>query len=101
MAVELYGDMKGKDRTSDSIVEIVPAASVGRVDCLFIPRGVSIWGRFDPDTGDVQMYLDQPPGSQDLLDLAAYHTLANSGRVFLLEPDDMPDATPAAAILRY
>jgi hypothetical protein len=40
-------------------------------------------------------------GDEDLLDLAAMYTLLRRGTVYAVAPEQMPDRTPAAAILRY
>jgi hypothetical protein len=45
---------------------------------------------------------DRPqPGDQDLLDLAAVQTLFHGGTVYAVDPGDVPDDAPVAALLRY
>ncbi|HHP7235758.1 MAG TPA: hypothetical protein ACFCUC_14095 [Desulfobacterales bacterium] len=39
--------------------------------------------------------------SEDLLNLAALDTLRNGGTVYALEPDQLPESGPLAALLRY
>ncbi|WP_206602860.1 hypothetical protein [Leptolyngbya ohadii] len=40
-------------------------------------------------------------GDENLLDLAALHTLINGGTVYAGEPGSVPDDQPLAAVLRY
>lgn len=43
----------------------------------------------------------QPASGHDLLDSLTVRTLKAGGSVYVLPPDEMPEARPAAAILRY
>lgn len=36
-----------------------------------------------------------------MLDFAEIHTLLNGGTVYAVDPEKVPDDTPAAAIFRY
>ncbi len=47
------------------------------------------------------MHAEPELGDEDLLDKAAFYTLARGGKVFTLDPGKVPDGGPAAAILRY
>jgi hypothetical protein len=40
-------------------------------------------------------------GSGDLLDFAAAHTFLNGGTVYAVNPPEMPDDGPVAALFRY
>lgn len=86
--------------TSD-IVRILLAAWGGRVDTLFVLPDVPIWGSFEPAAGEVIVRDHEEPGDEDLVDRATVLTLMHSGKVYSLEPAEMPDKTPVAAILRY
>lgn len=100
-AIARFRGLLGTGLASRQLEEVVPAAYRGRVEVLFVATGIQQWGRFDPDTEQVALHPVAEPGAEDLLDLAAVHTFLNSGTVYALPPDKMPDQTPAAAIFRY
>jgi len=100
-AIERYAELAAKGRASNRIGEVVPEAYFGRVDSLIVALGLQQWGAFDPDERAVHVYPEQKPGSQDLLDFAAIHTLLNSGEVHAVTPDKVPDGAALAAIFRY
>ena len=45
--------------------------------------------------------MNSDEGAEDLVDRAAFETLRNRGRVFVVAADQMPGAVPLAALLRY
>jgi hypothetical protein len=100
-AVEMYQQMQGTGRTTVRVREAVTAASHGRMDTLFVPVGVHRWGNFDATENLVVMHPGAQPGAEDLLDLAALETLSKGGRVFVVQPNQMPNGAPVAAIFRY
>jgi len=100
-AAARYRQLRGTGRTANDVEGAVVAASQGRVDTLFVPIGRQVWGRVDPETATVHMREAPEPGDEDLLDLAAVHTLVHGGTVYPVEPGAGPDDAPLAAILRY
>jgi Bacterial archaeo-eukaryotic release factor family 6 len=96
---ELYGSNTGK--ASNNIKEIVSAAYFQRVDSLLVAVGEQQWGLFDPSSETVYLHSEEETGDEDLLDLAAAHTLLNGGTVYAVEPQEVPYSTPVAAIYRY
>lgn len=102
-AVEDYYQLSASDpdRAPTSIEDIVSTAYFGRVDTLFVPEATHIWGTFDPDANRATTDGESRPNNADLLDMATAHTLINSGAVYVMSTDDMPDDAPVAAILRY
>ncbi|HEY9800213.1 MAG TPA: hypothetical protein V6D25_07630 [Leptolyngbyaceae cyanobacterium] len=102
-AIELFQQLEGEETgtASSDIKEIVSAAYYQRVDSLIVPVGQQIWGTFDPDTLAVDLHPEPQPEDGDILDLAAIHTLLNGGTVYAVEPEQMPDGKPVAAIFRY
>jgi hypothetical protein len=102
---ERYGDMKGSGRSSDKLAEILTAAHEGRVDTLWVARGVRVWGTYDAEKRKMKPQSDQSAtprnGNEDLLDLAAVQTYMTGGRVFVVDPQEVPDRQQAAAIFRY
>jgi hypothetical protein len=79
----------------------VVAAHDGRVDVLFVARGVERWGTFDRTARAVRIHDEERPGSEELLDLAAVQTLRNGGTVYAVPPTDIPGNAQAVALLRY
>jgi hypothetical protein len=99
--VERYQELAGTGQTSDNISEVVPAAYFQRVDSLFVGIGIQKWGSFDPEKNQVEIHDQQQTGDEDLMDLAAIHTLINSGTVYAVDPESVPGKSPIAGIFRY
>lgn len=92
---------QGNELASTDLETVVKAANFGRIETLFVPLGVQKWGHFDPQQNT--MILEEGPGpeNEDLLDFAAMHTLINSGKVYAVQPENLPGDGKLAAILRY
>lgn len=93
--------LQGSEKTANTIEKVVPAAYFQRVETLFVPIDKNVWGVFDPVKNSIQIHAQQETGDEDLLDLAALHTLTNGGKVYALEQGDVPEHKAIAAILRY
>lgn len=103
-AAERYGDLLGSGRASSRYDEILPAAHDGRVDTLFVARGVRLWGTYGVDSREIHLQKNQTrhsSGSEDLLDRAAAQTFLNSGTVYAVPQAEVPDGQAMAAIFRY
>ena len=103
-AAERYGDLSGSGRSSSRHEEILPAAHDGRVDTLFVARGVRLWGSYDLQKREAHIEEDQTlqrNHSEDLLDLAAVQTFLNGGTVYAVPQQEIPDGQAMAAIFRY
>ena len=98
---ERYGAARGQGIAGAAVEEILPAAAEGRVDTLFVPQGVSVWGQIDPASGRVLVHGEPEPGDEDLIDTATAKTLLTSGRVVALLPEQIPGNRELAAIYRY
>lgn len=92
---------QGNERAADTLEEIVPAALQGRVESLFITAGVQQSGVFDPETNEIHIHDQPEPGDKLLVNLAAIHTYLKGGVVFVVESDQVPSRTGAAAVFRY
>lgn len=100
--VARYKKLAGKGQLSSSDPKkIVSAAYFKQVDSLFLPIGQQMWGQFNPDTNKVEIHEERQPTDEDLFDLAATYSYMNGGTVFTVEPEEMPNGSPLAAILRY
>jgi hypothetical protein len=103
-AADQYRELVGAGRASRDLEQILPAASGGRVESLFVAVGVQVWGAYDQRAGEVEVHGERESGDQDLLDLAAVETLVHQGNVYAVSPDQMPDADAdgsIAAVFRY
>jgi hypothetical protein len=94
----LYGQLAGTGRSANDVREVVAAAWRGEIQYLFVALGREQWGTFDPASQKVEVHDRAAPGDEDLLNLAAVHTLSHKGTVYAVEPDQVPDRTPLAAI---
>ena len=100
-AAAQYRHLVGTGRATSDIPAIVMAAYDGRIDTLFVPVGVQQWGMFDRESRTVQAHQEAETGDEDLLDVAAMYTLLRRGTVYAVTPDELPDRSLAAALLRY
>jgi hypothetical protein len=88
-------------RATNHLRALVPAATNGRVDILLIAAGARRWGRFDPPGGGLTIHEAAEPRDAELVNLAAIEALQHGGDVLIVEPAQMPEDAPAAAIFRY
>ncbi|MGL4622808.1 baeRF7 domain-containing protein [Chroococcidiopsis sp.] len=100
-AADRYRQLAGTGQISQDVREIVSAAYYQRIDCLFVAVGAQQWGTFVADTNTIDFHDGAEPGDEDLLDVAARHTLLNGGTVYAVELENLPDESPVAAIFRY
>jgi Bacterial archaeo-eukaryotic release factor family 3 len=100
-AVARYYKLAGTGRTAKDLQKVVEAACDGRIEVLFAALGIQRWGTFDPDTNSVNLHSEQQSDDEDLLDFAAIQTFLNSGIVYAIEAEHVPDDRNLAAILRY
>lgn len=96
-----YQVLKPRGQATSDLAEIVPAAAFQRVGTLWVATGQRAWGTFDAESGLINLDDSPTPENYDLLDYAATQTLANSGTVYVVEPEEMPDGDSVAAIMRY
>ncbi len=88
-------------RASNDTKVIVPAAHEGRVERLWVSRTATVWGHFDPETGEVKVCPEPDQGCDDLLDRATLETLVCRGQVHVVDQERVPQNSQAAAIFRY
>jgi hypothetical protein len=100
-AAALYERSAHTEQTTHDTEEIVSAAYFERVSVLFVDRKAHQWGTFDPQSNRVERHAEKEAGDIDLLDLAAVHTYLNSGTVYAVTKDQLPDQGPMVAMLRY
>jgi len=100
-ALRRFASIAGTGKTSTVLDNIMVDALAGRVETLFIPRDEFIWGRFDQKNNSAIIEETSFQDNDNLLNLAAKTTIENSGRVFVLDKNEMPDQSSIAAIYRY
>ncbi len=101
-AEERFRQLAGTGQTSTNIREILPSASFGRVETLFVVPGKQLWGNFDRETGTVTINNEEKsPRGEDLINRVVLETLRNHGRVFLVPAQESLGLTEAGAIFRY
>lgn len=96
-----YQELAGTGQTANTIQDVVSAAYYQRIESLFVPVGVQQWGLFNPGTSEIQLHQKHEPGDEDLMDLAAIHTVLNGGTVYAVEPEKVPGDASLAAVFRY
>jgi hypothetical protein len=100
-AAAQYRQLAGTGRAAGDIGAILTAAYEGRVDTLFIAVDRQEWGYFHVESRTAEAHREAIAGDDDLLNVAAIYTLLKRGTIYAVELDQMPEHTPAAAILRY
>lgn len=98
--IDRYRQFAGTGLASADVVQIVRGAFEGRIDTLLVTTGQDIMGTYSQATGEV-LVGDDVPGAEDLSDFASIHTILNSGEVYSLPPEDMPEPSGMAAVFRY
>jgi len=91
----------GSDRVSTDPAVIVTAAQNGRIDTLFLRKGMQLWGSFDQAQNQTRLHPRKENGDLELASVAAEQTFANGGAVFFCDGDHVPRDTPMTALLRY
>lgn len=99
--LEAFREAASHDQGSDEIGRVAEAASAGRVGVLFIEDGKSLLGTIDRGTGAITDGVIAGPTASDLLDDLAEMVLRAGGQVFVLPREEMPTASPVAAIERW
>jgi hypothetical protein len=100
-AAGIFHSLRDKGKASVELDKVIPAACRGRVGTLFVAVREHRWGSYDPGSDRLVLHSEEEPGDEDLLDLAAVCTLAGGGRVFVVEPEEVPGGVPVAATMRY
>jgi hypothetical protein len=99
--IERFGDLSGSEKQSENLTQIVEAAYYGKIDSLFVTVDEHSWGWFDMERDVVHHSKGPKNGQHDLINMAAIKTLTQSGNVYALDKEDMPNRATVAAIFRY
>lgn len=96
-----YQTLVGSNHTTDRLTDILNAAHDGQVEALFVASDRQKWGTYDVRSRQFTESDRSKLQSSSLLNLAAIYTLNCRGQVFVMDLEEMPTNTMAAAILRY
>lgn len=88
-------------KAANDPLQIIQAAFNGRIETLFVALGQRLWGRFDPETGTVDLHQEKGGGDGDLLNIAIIQTMMNGGAVYAVPLEEMPSRNILAAVYRY
>jgi hypothetical protein len=99
-ALELWRERLGGDRASGDLAVVLRLARQGRVQALFLPAAVELWGTHDDATGRLELHAERRAGDEELLERAALETLEHGGDVYEVRDDATLDGAPLAALLR-
>ncbi|MFE5285880.1 hypothetical protein ACFRAQ_13035 [Nocardia sp. NPDC056611] len=97
----LFDQRRGEGRATTDIADIARAATLGMVDTLLVDIDVTVPGVVAADDGAVTLETESDSGAPGVVDEISRRVLLSDGRVLAVRTEDMPDGTPAAAILRY
>jgi hypothetical protein len=89
----------GMSRRSTDSTAILQAASKGQIKDLFVQCGAKLAGdthRLAGAAADGYVYRND-----DLINVAVVEVLLHKGNIWLLSPEQMPEAVPMAAVMRY
>lgn len=100
-ALRSFRQWAGTGLASDDLTLVLPAACQGRVATIFVNSTAHCWGHYARDSEQLQLHAEPGVTDEDLLDLAAVSTLQARGTVYALRSEQMPTASPIAAIYRY
>ena len=96
--VALFHQLDGTGRATADEREVIPAAARGEFEALLVAQGAHRWGKLDRVTGELALHDGRQPGDEDLLNVAAIHTLSHGNAVYVLRPEEMPGGRPLAAV---
>jgi hypothetical protein len=99
-ALSEYRENLVSQRTVSGFTDVVPCAQRKQLTHLFIPKGGRQWGRYSPADGRTELFGAYLHGAVDLVNLACAATLAGNGKVYVLEPGDMPEDSGIAGLCR-
>lgn len=103
LAEEKYKQYQGQRNKlyANSLERIIPAAYSGQIESLFLDNKARQWGKFNFNDNSVEIHEDKKDGDEDLMEYVSILTLSRGGNVFPVSPEEIPDNSSIAAVLRY
>ena len=100
--LEDYRAAVGRGLTTEDLTVAARMTVHGRVRRLLLAEGAHVWGRLDPETGQLALAGSHERAHlDDALDDLAEGVLGRGGEVLLFPADRMPGPSPVAAALRW
>lgn len=99
--LHLYQERLASPQAVSGIRNSLLAAHQGRVSHLFLRKGFRLRGIFDPSDQRVVVIDETGAEGEDLANLACIHALLGGGKVYVLEPGEIPEREDIAALCRY
>lgn len=96
-----YKSTRGKENTTNDLLEIVKLSYQGRVEKLFIHDDFEVWGDFDSNSGAAILQTERSSISEDLAELATFFTIINGGKAYMLNPEKYELKNKISAVLRF
>jgi hypothetical protein len=97
-----YKNKMHTTKTSHQVSEIIPAATAGKIDTLFLKKGAEVFGTYNKKTSCVILDADKTKSNRCLINMAAAETYLQGGRVLGMEAEAMPEHhRPLNALFRY
>lgn len=100
-ASENYGSLLDKEQATEDLEGVLNAAFNAQIDTLFIAKGEQKWGSFNVTNRELTLSEQSSDESEDLLNLAATQAMNTDAKVYVVDKEEMPTNSPAAATLRY
>lgn len=96
-----FEERENQGRGTTDVASASRAATFGAVDSVMIDMTKAVEGTVADDDGAVTFAAAGAAGTYDVLGEIAARVIRANGRVFAVRPEDIPNGTPVAAILRY
>ncbi|QBJ96263.1 hypothetical protein ERC79_10000 [Rhodococcus sp. ABRD24] len=96
-----FDELRSKGRGQVEITDIARSATFGRIETLFVDIDGIVPGSVDPDSGAVTLAETDGSHAYGVVDEIARRALLTGARVLAVRADDIPEAVPVAAILRF
>jgi hypothetical protein len=98
----LFEEALSSNKASYKEEDIIAAAYNQKIDTLFIRDHQVLWGVFNKEDGSVTLRDDNTQYKSCMINFAAVHTMLNSGHVYLMNADQLPEnGSKMNAIYRY
>ncbi len=100
--ISRFTELYNTPKTAYEVSEIIPAVLQGKVDTLFVQKGVDLYGRYDKENLSLTVDDKSSIGNSSLINLAAVQTFIKGGEIYFLGSDEMPiKDRPLNALFRY
>lgn len=101
--IALFLEEQGTGKTAIGIDEIIPAAFDGKVDALFCENMSDIFGNYKEENNSIIVtQSEEGDNTVSLMNVAVVKTFLNSGEVYLLDKEQMPNPNSRInALYRY